>query len=190
MVMGLGFFTAAGVAAVVYSLVHHIIVKTALFLIGGVIDHTSGTSRLSEIGDLVRSAPRLAVMFLVAALGLAGIPPLSGFISKYALVEAGVSAHHLPIVAVSLVVSLLTLFSMIRIWSAVFWSPAEEPVEIRPDRRPPAGRAPLAMMLPTVGLVACSLAVAAAAGPIYAFSQRTAGELLDPGSYITAVSRP
>jgi len=190
MVMGLGFFTTAGVAAVVYSLVHHIVVKTALFLIGGVIDHTSGTSRLSEIGDLVRTAPRLAAMFLIAALSLAGIPPLSGFISKYALVDAGVAAGHLPVVAVSLVVSLLTLFSMIRIWSAVFWSPAEQSAGDAGVRRPPAGSAPLAMMLPTVVLVACSIAVAVAAGPIYAFSQRTARDLLDPSSYITAVTRP
>src|SRR5581483_9105341 len=76
MVMGLGFFTTAGVAAVVYSLVHHIIVKTALFLVGGVIDHATGTSRLSRLGDMIRTAPWLAALFLIAALGLAGVPPL------------------------------------------------------------------------------------------------------------------
>jgi multicomponent Na+:H+ antiporter subunit D len=189
MVMGLGFFTAAGVAAVVFSLVHHIIVKTALFLIGGLIDHTSGTSRLSRLGDMMRTAPWLAAMFLVSALGLAGIPPLSGFISKYALIDAGVAARQFAIVGVSLVVSFLTLFTMIRVWSAVFWSPAEPLVESG-ETVLRVRRGPVAMVVPTVALVVCSLGIAAGAGPIYAFSERTARDLLDRSSYIGAVTRP
>src|SRR3954471_19217840 len=125
MVMGLGFFTLAGVAAVVFSIVHHIIVKTSLFLVGGLVDHTAGSSRLSRVGGMVRTAPFLAVLFLLSALSLAGIPPLSGFVSKFALVEAGFAGHHYAVIGVALVVSLLTLFSMIRIWSGVFWDPAE-----------------------------------------------------------------
>ena len=62
MVMGLGFFTVAGIAAVVFSMIHHIIVKTALFLVAGLVDHTGGSSRLSRIGglgaDRRRSSPR------------------------------------------------------------------------------------------------------------------------------------
>jgi len=189
MVMGLGFFTTAGVAAVVYSLVHHIIVKTALFLVGGVIDHATGTSRLSRLGDMIRTAPWLAALFLIAALGLAGVPPLSGFISKYALVDAGVASRHYAVVGVSLVVSLLTLFSMIRIWSAVFWSPAEAAAETGMAGHPSRGT-PAAMIAPTVALVVGSLGIAIAAGPIYAFSQRTARDLLDRSSYIGAVTRP
>ena len=60
MVMGLGFFTVAGIAAVVYSMIHHIIVKTALFLVAGLIDHAGGSSRLSRIGGMVRTTPLLA----------------------------------------------------------------------------------------------------------------------------------
>jgi multicomponent Na+:H+ antiporter subunit D len=44
MVMGLGFFTVAGLAAVVYAIIHHIIVKTSLFLTGGLIEHAGGSS--------------------------------------------------------------------------------------------------------------------------------------------------
>src|SRR3712207_9549968 len=74
MIMGLGFFTLAGIAAVVYSMVHHIVVKTALFLIGGLVERASGSNRLSRIGGMVETTPFLAAMFLVAVLGLAGIP--------------------------------------------------------------------------------------------------------------------
>ena len=196
MVMGLGFFTAAGIAAVVYSMIHHIIVKTALFLVAGQIDEETGSSRLSRIGGMVRSAPFLAAMFLVSALSLAGVPPLSGFISKFGLIDAGFSSHHYPVIAVSLVVSLLTLFAMIRIWMGAFWSPPE-PVT-RPavsespaapvTRRKPRRRDRSLMAIATGGLVACSLAVAAAAGPLYALSQRTAHDLLDRNSYVEQVN--
>ena len=85
MVMGLGFFTVAGVAAVVYSMIHHIIVKTAPVPHRRPRRPLGGSSRLSRIGGMVRTTPFLAAMFLVSALSLAGIPPLSGFISKFAL---------------------------------------------------------------------------------------------------------
>jgi multicomponent Na+:H+ antiporter subunit D len=191
MVMGLGFFTLAGVAALVYSMVHHIVVKTALFLVGGLVDHASGSTRLSRIGGMVRSTPFLAVLFLVSALSLAGVPPLSGFISKLALFQAGVDAEHYAVVGAGLVVSLLTLFAMIRIWSGAFWSPPEEPTtEAAVGSHPASGGGPLLMVVPTAALVACSLAVAAAAGPLYALSERTARDLLDRDAYIETILLP
>ena len=185
MVMGLGFFTIAGVAAVAFSMVHHIIVKTALFLIAGLVEQASGSSRLSRIGGMVRTAPFVAAMFLVSALSLAGVPPLSGFVSKFALVDAGLTGRHFAVIGVSLVVSLLTLFSMIRIWMGAFWSPPEDPAlaEASASRR----SLPFLMTGSTAALVACSLAVAAAAGPIYALSERTAADLVDRDRYIGLV---
>ena len=127
-------------------------------------------------------------MFLVAALSLAGIPPLSGFIVE-------VRARSMPAsrrtttwsIGVSLFVSLLTLFAMIRIWTGAFWSPPEDETLTR--RHAPVKRSggPLLMVAPTAALVVCSLAIAAAAGPIYSFSERTAHDLLDRQSYIDEV---
>ena len=57
MIMGLGLFTVAGLAGAVFSIVHHIVVKTALFLVGGLIEHAGGSSRLSRLGGMVRTAP-------------------------------------------------------------------------------------------------------------------------------------
>ena len=119
MVMGLGFFTVAGLGGAVFYIVHHIVVMTTLFLTGGLIEHVGGSSRLSRVGGLVTGAPVVAVLFLVPALSLAGVPPFSGFVAKLGLLQAGVSASHGVIVGVALVVSLLTLFSMMKIWSAV-----------------------------------------------------------------------
>ncbi len=133
MVMGLGLFTVAGLAAAVFYIVHHIIVKTTLFLTGGLIEHVGGSSRLGRLGGMVRTAPVLAVLFLVPALSLAGVPPLSGFVAKFALVDAGVASHEYAVVAVAACSSASSRsFSMIKIWSGVFWSPAED--------RPPSTR--------------------------------------------------
>jgi multicomponent Na+:H+ antiporter subunit D len=185
MIMGLGFFTVAGIAAVVFSMIHHIIVKTALFLTAALIDHSTGSSRLTRIGGLVRTAPSLAALFLVSALGLVGIPPLSGFISKFSLVTAGIAHRQYPVVAVALAVSLLTLFAMVRIWMGAFWSPPEtEPAPRAAGSR--AGGPPL-MVAPTVVLVLCSLGVAAAAGPLYSLSHRAGVDLMDRDAYVRVV---
>ena len=84
-------------------------------------------------------ARSLAVLFLVPALSLAGIPPLSGFVPKFALVDAGSAVDEPVIVAVSLLVSLLTLFSLMKIWAGVFWNPATAEPRARPI--PPAASA-------------------------------------------------
>jgi multicomponent Na+:H+ antiporter subunit D len=188
MVMGLGLFTVAGVAAAVYSIIHHIIVKTTLFLTGGLVEHAAGSSRLRRIGGMMRRTPFLAAMFLLAALSLVGVPPFSGFIAKLALVEAGVASGEYVVVGVSLLVSLLTLVAMIRIWGGVFWNPAEEPsasVEARP-----VGRfgGPALMVIPTAVLLVCSLAVAVGAGTIFTLAEHTARDLMHPQHYIHAVT--
>jgi multicomponent Na+:H+ antiporter subunit D len=187
MIMGLAFFSVDGTAAVVYSMIHHIIITTALFVIAGLVDEAGGSSSMRRIGGLVRTTPLLAAMFLVTALSVAGIPPLSGFISKFGLIDAGVSKGEYAIVAVSLVVSLLTLFSMARIWVGAFWSPPDSKDTVTPRRAPPSGGGPRLMVAPAAALVACSLVVAVAAGPIYALSERTARDLLDRHRYIHQV---
>ena len=128
----------------------------------------------------------LAVLFLVPALSLAGIPPFSGFVAKLALVEAGLSAGEQLIVAVSLAVSLLTLYSMTKIWSNAFWGPDQPDPPARALSAPRAGL----MVGSTASLVVLSVLIAVAAGPLYRLSERAAQNLIDPSSYVEEVLRP
>lgn len=185
MIFGLALFTVAGVAAAIFYIVHHIIVKTTLFLASGLIEHVGGSSRLSRVGGMVASAPVVAVLFLLPALSLAGIPPLSGFVTKFAIVEAGADAGEYVVVGVSLLVSLLTLFSMVKIWSGVFWNPF--PGSEADGTR--AASTPALMVIPTAVLVVLSLLVATAAGPLFALSTRAAEDVLDPSRYVEVVLR-
>ena len=189
MMMGLGLFTAAGLAAAVFYTVHHIVAKTSMFLAGGLIEHVGGSGRLNRLGGMVRTAPVVAVLFLIPALSLAGVPPLSGFVAKLALVDAGVAKGSYVIVAVAMFVSLLTLFSMMKIWSGVFWSPADEEPE---GRARVVGRlgGPMLMVVPTAVLVVLGAAMGIAGAPIWALSERAAADLLDPSAYIRSVLAP
>ena len=185
MIFGLGLFTVAGVAGAVFYIVHHIIVKTALFLVAGLVAHRAGSSRLSEVGGLVRTAPVVAVLFAIPALSLAGIPPFSGFLAKFLLVDAGFSAEAWVAVAASLAVGLLTMYSMTKIWAGVFWGvPEEEPSS--PPRE--AGRwGTLAMVAATGSLALASIAVSLWAGDLYDVSERSADDLLERDGYVEAV---
>ncbi|MEQ9163892.1 MAG: proton-conducting transporter membrane subunit, partial [Ilumatobacter fluminis] len=186
----LGLFTVAGVAGAVFYIVHHIIVKTALFLVAGLVARRAGSSRLSEVGGLIRTAPVIAALFAVPALSLAGLPPFSGFLAKFALADAGLAVDEWLVVGASLFVGMLTLFSMTKIWSNVFWgAPDEEPVGLAPEseRNPNLLGAPVGMIAPTAVLALSSIGVSIFAGALYDVSERASIELLEPTGYVSAV---
>ena len=192
MVMGLGLYSLAGLAGAVLYVVHHIPVKTVLFLVSGLIENVGGSSALQRLSGLLHRAPVIAVLFLPPALSLAGIPPFSGFVAKLALVEAGLGAEEWVIVGVSLVVSILTLVSMTKIWSGVFWGEVrlatdDGVVRDEPDDGAPR-RSPRLMVGATAGAVALTLGIAVAAGPLYELATRAASDLLDTTSYVDAVT--
>ncbi len=186
MIFGLALFTLSGIAGAVFYVVHHIVVKTALFLVAGLIERRAGSDRLSRIGGLVRSAPMIAVLFALPALSIAGLPPFSGFVGKFALVSAGIESAEWTIVAVSLVVSLLTMYVMVRIWSGVFWGEAEDPAIVAWIESDDS-RVPHLMTGAATAVVAMSVALMVFAGPLYDYAQRTAEELLAPDRYVEAV---
>ncbi|WP_428266158.1 proton-conducting transporter membrane subunit [Haliangium sp.] len=116
-----------GLTAAIFYMAHHILVKANLYLVGGVIAQIGGSERLSRLGGLARRAPWLAVLFAIPALSLAGIPPLSGFWAKLSVFRAIVAAEQYALVAVAAGASLLTLLSMLKIWTGAFWQPAPGP---------------------------------------------------------------
>jgi multicomponent Na+:H+ antiporter subunit D len=196
MIMGLGLYSVAGLAGLVLYVVHHIPVKTVLFLVTGLVEQVGGSSALQRLSGLMHSTPVIAILFLPPALSLAGIPPFSGFVAKLALVEAGLGASEWLIVAVSLVVSLLTLVSMTKIWAGVFWGEVPSVAEATPGAEAPlvadagsdSDRRPTLMVGATAAAVTLTLAIAVAAGPLYDMSSRAATDLLDPATYVEAVT--
>ncbi len=124
LIFGIGMATAAGYAATIYYIAHHIIVQTTLFLAVGLIERHGGTTSLTSLGGMLRAAPVVAVLFFIPMLNLGGIPPFSGFIGKLGLFTAAAElgtpgAYWL--MGVGALVSLLTLYALARAWSLAFW---------------------------------------------------------------------
>jgi len=126
MMLAIGFFTEFAFAASIFYIIHHIVVKSSLFLIGGTAALLNRTDNLDRMGNLWRHAPGLGVAFLFQALSLAGLPPLSGFWGKFAIAMEGLRLGEYVLVGISLVGSILTLLSMLKIWNGAFWNAAED----------------------------------------------------------------
>jgi multicomponent Na+:H+ antiporter subunit D len=132
--LGVAMATQAGKAAALFYTLHHIIVKSNLFFIGALVARHAGSYDLRQVGGLYKACPLLSVVFLVPALSLVGIPPLSGFWAKFLILSESLNEGRYLWTAVALVVSVLTLYSMIKIWIEAFWKPHPDP-DWSPDRR-------------------------------------------------------
>ncbi len=185
MIMGLALYTPLALAGAVFYLVHHIIVKANLFLVGGVAERIAGSTDLGRIGGLYKTAPLLAVLFLIPAFSLAGFPPLSGFWAKYVLVAAAIEIEGWAIAAVALVVGLLTIYSMTKIWAEAFWKPHPDGTD--PTLASLSAHDRRSLIWPIASLAALTLVIGFFPEPFVTFAERAAGQLLDPTAYIEAV---
>ena len=145
----------------------------------------TGSLLPAQIGGLLTRRPLLAVLFFIAAFSLAGIPPSSGFVSKLGLLQIALDTRHWLIAGVSLVVSLLTLMSMVRLWQAAFTGPVSQPhyptTPLADPRRRWLTLAPIGI------LVALSLAIGIFSGPVYELSATAARQVMDRAGYIADV---
>jgi len=217
LVLGLAVGTVRSLSGALFYAITHITVQTSLFLVTGLIERREGTADFGRLAGLARMAPVLGVLFFLPAMNLAGIPPLSGFVAKLALLQAaaatgGVGAYSL--LAAMLVTSLLTLYAMTKVWSRAFWRNPGEGLGKDRDRqivfpgisgvaviRSTVGEArgiggrriatgenyPAGMVGATVALIVLSLAYTVWAGPIARYTSRAAAEMLDPSVYVHAV---
>ncbi len=184
MVMGLGFFTVMGVAGAIFYMVHNIVAKTNTFLISGIIYKIKGTYQLKAIGGLYKNYPFLTGLFLIASAGLAGIPPLSGFVGKLLLIVAGFENENYFITSVAITVGLITLFSMVKIWNEAFWK--KQPG----DSVAPKIDLPFAMMFPVVVLALGTITLGFMAEPFIQLVTQASFQLINPQAYINAVLNP
>ena len=190
MILGVGLATRLAVAAVVLYMVQHMIVKSALFLCGGLVMARDGTDDLRHLGGVARRAPWLGVLFFIAAMSLVGLPPLSGFYGKFLLIREGFRFEEfpwygVPLAILAIVTGVLTLASMAKIWTYAFWGPEPE------SRRPMVPSMSLAPtrtgLLATGALVVAALAVGLGANVVLGVGQTAADGLLDSGAYVAAV---
>ncbi|MDP1863256.1 MAG: proton-conducting transporter membrane subunit [Thiobacillus sp.] len=123
LLLGIALASPAGAAGTSFFLFHNILVKANLFLIAGLMWAAAGHHDLRRMGGLYRARPFLAVLFLLSALSLVGVPPTSGFWGKFMLLREAFAQGHFVWGGAALAVGLLTLYSMSKIWVEGFWKP-------------------------------------------------------------------
>jgi multicomponent K+:H+ antiporter subunit D len=178
--VALALVSQAGIAAALYYMAHSSFAIAALFLIGGLLAEQRGAT-----GDRLTPGPALAqpallgMLLLLGALGIAGLPPLSGFIGKLLLLQAA-SGDAVPWVwGVVLAGTLLAIVCLTRAGSLMIWNSAAGPAQGRAAKA--ADFAPIAFLL------ACGVLMALYAAPIHRYTDAAAAQLLAPRGYIDAV---
>ena len=182
---GLGQHGSAGIAAGLYYLPHGTFAAALLFLLAEALRRRRPASADSFAADA--DMPRHALwggLFFVAAVATAGLPPLSGFVGKFLILNA---ATGYPWVwAVILVSALAGLIALSRAGTRLFFSArsADSAAPPLPVYEPHSAARELVAIGGLLGLI---FALTLGAGPAVEFTQATAAQLADPAAYIAAV---
>jgi multicomponent Na+:H+ antiporter subunit D len=174
----LALLTPAALSGAIFYVLHHIVVITNLFLVSGVLLRLRRTTDIRALGGIYRQQPAFAVLAMVPIFSLAGVPPLSGFLGKLAILEGTFEAGAYWLGGLVLFVGLLTLLSMGRTWVEVFWQPSKTGNRTTPGT-------PLVIAI--CGLSLVTLAISAVAGPLFDITLRAATQLLHRDEYIRSV---
>jgi multicomponent Na+:H+ antiporter subunit D len=114
---GIGIKTDIAVTGALFHIVNHALMKSGLFLCAGIMIHYSGTRKISQLRF---KTPGIVVSFVVLSLGIIGIPPLNGFVSKFIICYGAVKAHDTVLVLVILAASLLSCVYYFRVIQTFF----------------------------------------------------------------------
>lgn len=126
MVLGIGTGNPIGIAGGIFHMMNHAVYKSCLFLSGGNVEKSTGTSDLSKLGGLAGYMPVTFASFLIASLSISGIPPFNGFVSKWmvyqGIIEMAGPKNPLWMVwlASAMFGSALTVASFMKLIHAVF----------------------------------------------------------------------
>lgn len=178
---GVSQMNSAGLEGAMYYLVHDMLIKAALFMLGGILIAITGTANLRKMGGLMKRYPLFGWTFLIAAFSLAGIPPLSGFIGKLLIVESGFEANNPWMSVVILLSSLVVLLSVIRIFIYAFWGEEQQTTTS-------ISQATYTQQFtPVLLLVAVTVAYGVGAELVAPYMSAAGEALLNPSIYIDAV---
>lgn len=177
--IAIGWGTPQALAAAVVFAFNHALLKAAMLMLAGYLASHAPvkTASFEVITGLGKYLPAAGAWFLLGGLGLAGIPPLNGFISKLLVFRSGVEVSDYPVLALAGVGSLITLVYVARAFERIWWQPAPEGVKAK------AGDQLYAPAL----LITLSLALGLWAEPLLALANATATWLGDPAGYLQAL---
>ena len=179
-VFGISLNNDLGTSGALLYLVHDMIIKAALFLLVGIIIKITGTSDLRKISGLIKEYPVVGWTFFVAAISLAGIPPLSGFAGKLVILQGAAEAKSYFGIFIVLASSLFVLYSVMKIFINGFWG---APVEYKKI----PSHSLYTLLIPSMILVAVSLAFGLGLEKLLPYINQATETLMNPDLYIDAI---
>lgn len=172
MSLALAMGSTLALTAGIFYIIHNILVKTNLFLISGVVSRYSGQVDLRHMGGFFREKIFLAILFLIPALSIAGLPPFSGFWAKYLLLQSAFHNSFWLSGFIAVIVGFFTLYSMIKIWRYTFWQPKYAKMKVIPLKEY------LFLYLPIIFLCFLTLMVGLFPESLYLMAEKAAQDLL------------
>jgi multicomponent Na+:H+ antiporter subunit D len=118
--IGIGLMSKAGLSGAILHIINHAVMKALLFLCAGGIIYNTGIRKISELNRIGYRMPVTMACFTIGALSMIGVPPLSGFMSKWVLVSASLEAHVPLMVVVLILGSLLNAAYYLRVVVVAF----------------------------------------------------------------------
>ncbi|MDP3890325.1 complex I subunit 5 family protein [Nocardioides sp.] len=183
-VLGAALLAPMATAGALAHIVHQGLMKITLFFCAGLFAEVLGLSKVSELAGVGRRMPFTAAAFTIGALGMIGLPPIAGFVSKWSLALGGLDAGQPWVVVVLVTSTLLNAAYFLPVIYALWVQEPEEGVEwsTAPHReRRGSLEAPLSLLVPTV--VTASLALAAGMAAGWEYSPWQLAQLIAGGSY-------
>jgi len=120
--IGLGIGTELGLTGALFHVLNHAIMKSALFFCAGIMITETGTRDIQGFSGFGRKQPAITFAFVIASLGMIGIPPINGFASKWLICLAAVEAGYTFLVVIILIASTIAAAYYFRVIQVLFSS--------------------------------------------------------------------
>ncbi len=177
-------FSRDALAAAIFYLAHGTLATAALFLVASRVGAVRGETGDALVeGPAFRGRVSLPSAYMIAAVAVAGLPPLGGFLAKLAILDAATRADGAAWTWLAvLLASLLSIFALARAGTTVFWKVGLDRGElVKIPRWRPLAVSGVALLLAAIVLLALL------AGPAFERAEAIAGQVLDRDAYVQAV---
>jgi NADH:ubiquinone oxidoreductase subunit 2 (subunit N) len=127
--VSLGHAKMAGIdpmGSVLLFILAYVFTNLGAFAVIIAVEHATGSSDLSAFGGLMKRSPFLSVALMIFFLSLIGIPPLSGFIGKFAVFGSAVVAGQIPLAIIGVLTGVISVGYYFRVLREIFFGEAPE----------------------------------------------------------------
>ena len=163
-----------GITGGLYHVVAHALASTAGFLAIAAVSRVTGTTKMKELGGIIHKMPITYVVYLVAIISMAGIPPMGGFVSKWLIFQAVIDRGMILVAMAAFFGSIGSFLYVFRPLAALFLG--QELPQYKKIKE-----APFLMLVPMVILTGMNIYTGVLPNSILKFTNKILGELgVDP----------